>query len=532
MFNVNDYKISRAIVALEREVNYLKISNTSLINNNYYTKDEIQDKFVINDYENTLSFTNGTISNGNFCICYGNGMFVTIGKYGNNTYATCAWSTDGKTFTDGTFTKPQTQSLNKGGMCYGKVQSTEGDAHGIFVAVGQDRCAWSIDGKTFTEGTITENDYFKDVCYGNDMFVAVGRDTCAYSTDGKTFTSTINEGVNYSGICYGLKIFVAVGNNKCAWSTDGKTFTEGKISSNEWTKISFGFAKIDNIDSVIFVAVGNNKCAWSQNGKVFFDGTISDGEWRDICYGNNMFVAVGNNKCAYSIDGKTFIDISFEGNWYSICYGSDKFVTVGLFEITKYAESKDITAKSFALKDQVYTKAESNEKFAPKEQSHTITHLCPVDESEDINSFVIGKPLYMTGNVYVKQNNKWKKSMSTDSIDCISSVKTSGTWREYLGICTHILPKSKEDSQSNTNESLSHDCGEIKFASHGDYMIKVSNSSEFKVGDIVYLNENSEGKLEFKVLTEDVVLTAKINKLTIGMVTGIIDETTLSVFKE
>ena len=190
-----------------------------------------------------------------------------------------------------------------------------------------------------------------------------------------------------------------------------------------------------------------------------------------------MFVAVGNNKCAYSIDGKTFIDISFEGDWYSICYGSDKFVTVGLFEITKYAESKSITAKSFALKDQVYTKEESNEKFAPKEQSHTITHLCPVDESEDINSFVIGTPVYMTGNVYVKdkQNNRWNKSMSTDSIDCISSVKTSGTWKEYLGICTHILPKSKEDNQPNINESLSqkHDenevlsrnCGEIKFAS-------------------------------------------------------------------
>lgn len=187
MFNVNDYKISRAIVALEREVNYLKISNASLINNNHYTKEEIEDKFVINDYENTLSFTDGNISNGNFCICYGNGMFVTIGKYGNNTYATCAWSSDGKTFTDGTFTKPQTQSLNKGGMCYGKAQSTEGDAHDIFVAVGQDRCAWSIDGKTFTEGTITENDYLKDVCYGRNIFVAVGRDTCVYSTDGKTF---------------------------------------------------------------------------------------------------------------------------------------------------------------------------------------------------------------------------------------------------------------------------------------------------------------------------------------------------------
>ena len=450
MFNVNEYTIYRAISSLEREVNNLKTSNTTLVNNNnHYTKEEIDDKFVINDYENTLSFTDGSMKSKNayWSICYENGMYVTVGYYGNASYATCAWSTDGKYFTDGTFTKYETPGLDKSGICYG---------NGIFVAVGHYVCAWSTDGKTFTEGTTNEHSYLRDICYGKDMFVAVGNNECAWSNDGKTFTITQNQGVEYSGVCYGKDMFVAVGNNVCGWSNDGKTF----------------------------------------------------------------------------------IDISFEGNWYGICYGSDKFVTVGLFGITKYAESKSITAKSFALKYQTYTKTECDEKFAPKEQSHTITHLCPVDESEDINSFVIGNPVYMTGNVYVKRNNTWNKSISTDSIDCISSVKTTGTWREYLGICTHILPKGKENNQSNINENhdeneiLSRSCGEIKFASHGDYMIKVSNSSEFKVGDIIYLNENNEGKLEFKVLTGDVVLTAKINKLIVGTVTGIIDETTLSLFKE
>ena len=357
MFNTNEYKIPRAIAYLEREVNNLKKSNTTLVNNNYYTKEEIQDKFVINDYENTLSFTDGSMESKNayWSICYENGMFVTVGYYGNASYATCAWSTDGKYFTDGTFTKYETQALDKSGICYG---------NGIFVAVGRYVCAWSADGKTFTEGTTNERGYLRDICYGKDMFVAVGNNVCAWSNDGKTFTITQNQGVEYSGVCNGKDMFVAVGNNVCGWSTDGKIFTEGTISSNEWAKLSYGSTKKDNLFSDIFVAVGNNKCAWSNDGKTFIDGTISNGEWRDICCGNYTFVAVGNNKCAYSIDGKTFIDISFEGNWHGICYGSDKFVTVGLFGITKYAELKSITAKSFALKDQIYTKEEIDDKLA------------------------------------------------------------------------------------------------------------------------------------------------------------------------
>lgn len=92
MFNVNEYKIPRAIAYLEREVNNLKKSNTTLVNNNYYTKEEIQDKFVINDYENTLSFTDGSMKSKNaYCsICYENGIYVTVGYYGNKNYATCA----------------------------------------------------------------------------------------------------------------------------------------------------------------------------------------------------------------------------------------------------------------------------------------------------------------------------------------------------------------------------------------------------------------------------------------------------------
>lgn len=64
---------------------------------------------------------------------------------------------------------------------------------------------------------------------------------------------------------------------------------------------------------------------------------------------------------------------------------------------------------------------------------------------------------------------------SCDSIDCISSVKTNGTWKEYLGICTHVL------------STISYDCDEIKFATHGDYLVKVPDSNDFNVDDTIYI---------------------------------------------
>ena len=153
------------------------------------------------------------------------------------------------------------------------------------------------------------------------------------------------------------------------------------------------------------------------------------------------------------------------------------------------------------------------------QQSMTITHLAPIDEELDINSFVIGAPVYMTGKVYVKQNKRWYKSTVNDSIDCIPSVKTNGIWKEYLGICTHIDKESKE----------------IKFATHGDYLVKVDDSSTYGIGDTVYIEHVIRDNISIpvlKILSEDIPLTTKINRMTVGIVTSIIDSKTISVIKD
>ena len=347
-----------------------------------------------------------------------------------------------------------------------------------------------LKGQLVTEGTISTGQW-KSVCYENGMFVAVS----------------------------------SMRSNKCAWSTDGKTFTDGTISSNPWQSVCYG--------NGMFVAVsGSGQCAWSTDGKTFTDGTNSYGSWVSVCYGNGMFVTVNSNsidsKCAWSTDGKTFTEGTIStGDWTSICYGNGMFVAVSsdviISEMGKcgWTEDRLVTANSFALKDQTYTKTESDERYTLKtelQQSMTITHLAPIDEELDIKSFVIGAPVYMTGKVYIKdwENEIWNKSSVNDSIDCIPSVKTNGTWKEYLGICTHIDKESKE----------------IKFATHGDYLVKVNDSSTYGIGDTVYIEDheyNNKIIPVLKILSEDIPLTTKINRMTVGIVTSIIDSKTISV---
>ena len=243
----------------------------------------------------------------------------------------------------------------------------------------------------------------------------------------------------------------------------------------------------------------------------FTDTTISlsSGVWRSICYGNGVFVVIGEHKCAWSTDGKTFTEGTIsEGLWSSVCCGNGMIVAIDYSGNSTWSEFIYATANSFALKDQTYTKTESDERYTLKtelQQSMTITHLAPIDEELDINSFVIGAPVYMTGKVYIKdwKNDIWNKSSVNDSIDCIPSVKTNGTWKEYLGICTHIDKESKE----------------IKFATHGDYLVKVNDSSTYGIGDTVYIEDheyNNKIIPVLKILSEDIPLTTKINRMTVG----------------
>ena len=155
-----------------------------------------------------------------------------------------------------------------------------------------------------------------------------------------------------------------------------------------------------------------------------------------------------------------------------------------------------------------------NRIITSNQSNTTITHYCPISSNNSINDFVVGAPVYLTGDVYKYDStvNHFVKSTETDTTDCICSVKTSGSWKEYVGICVRI------DEKNNC----------ITFASGGDYMIRVNDSSCYSIGDEVFI-DNEDNKL--KILSGETAITSKIRRMTVGIITSIIDDKTLSVFK-
>ncbi len=59
-------------------------------------------------------------------------------------------------------------------------------------------------------------------------------------------------------------------------------------------------------------------------------------------------------------------------------------------------------------------------------------------------------------------------------------------------------------------------------------MITVNDSSCYSIGDEVFI-DNEDNKL--KVLSGETAITSKIKRMTVGIITGIIDNKTLAVFK-
>uniref|UniRef100_UPI0025A64A0B hypothetical protein n=1 Tax=Bacteroides acidifaciens TaxID=85831 RepID=UPI0025A64A0B len=64
--------------------------------------------------------------------------------------------------------------------------------------------------------------------------------------------------------------------------------------------------------------------------------------------------------------------------------------------------------------------------------------------------------------------------------------------------------------------------------SHGDYLVKVDDSSRFEIGDEIYIDEDNQ----IKVLDENTPITSKIRRLTIGIITAKINDNIVCVFKE
>ena len=150
----------------------------------------------------------------------------------------------------------------------------------------------------------------------------------------------------------------------------------------------------------------------------------------------------------------------------------------------------------------------------------TITHNAPLEECLDI--FELGCPVFMSGEVYNLKNGNYTKE--TNTIDCIPSVKSTGTYKEFLGI---VVNKHKSGDKVKIGDVMKKDViinqETVDFATHGDYYFRVDDSSKYKIGDTVLYDGS--------IVDDDGPITNKIIKSTIGSITGIINEHYVSVFK-
>ena len=152
--------------------------------------------------------------------------------------------------------------------------------------------------------------------------------------------------------------------------------------------------------------------------------------------------------------------------------------------------------------------------------NRTITHNAPLEETLD--KYEIGKPVFMSGNVYKLNEGEYVEE--TDNTDCIPSVKTEGTYKEYLGIC---VKKHKSGESVTVGDIVKKDItinqDTIDFATHGDFYFKVSDSWPYEVGDTLLYNGD--------ILNDETPMTNKIQRMIIGVVTAIIDPNTVAIFK-
>ena len=137
--------------------------------------------------------------------------------------------------------------------------------------------------------------------------------------------------------------------------------------------------------------------------------------------------------------------------------------------------------------------------------SNTITHYAPIEG--DINDFVIGLPVFMSGKVYKRINETWIPSTNEDRQDCICSVMIEGNEKNYVGVIVSI------DEKNNS----------ITFGSHGDFMFNVDDSSTYEIGDVVLYDG--------RILDENVTLTLKLQRSIVGTITSIIDEHAVAIFR-
>jgi len=244
-------------------------------------------------------------------IAYGNSLFVAVSNTSSNVYA---YSSDGKTWTSGTF--PASKSMRS--IVYG---------NGYFVACGSNYTVFtSTNGTTWSSYNGTINYTPNVVGYGNvsgttPTFVMAYYYTNVgnYSTNnGASWTACTLPATDYwLGCDFGGGYFVmttggVTGTNNI-YSSNGTTWTLGGAypTAGQFRRVSYGngvFVTVDGSNLGLSMYSSNNGVSWTS-------GTMPANSYQSLCFTGSIFVSVSNggsytNAGAWSTNGSTWTAFS------------------------------------------------------------------------------------------------------------------------------------------------------------------------------------------------------------------------------
>jgi hypothetical protein len=173
---------------------------------------------------------------------------------------------------------------------------------------------------------------FRSIAFGDGIFVGVGSDEIASSLDGETWTYHLTDSKEKTrmlhSITYGNGRFVAVGYREILTSLDGVNWSKIELEiKNHLQSVTYG--------NGVFIAVGSggiDGVLRSLDGLIWekYSGYF---HW-SVCFGNGMFVAVGPYEASFSSDGISWTRVTIpekSGGGYlsTVAYGNGQFIAVG-----------------------------------------------------------------------------------------------------------------------------------------------------------------------------------------------------------
>ena len=145
--------------------------------------------------------------------------------------------------------------------------------------------------------------------------------------------------------------------------------------------------------------------------------------------------------------------------------------------------------------------------------SHTIEHLTLTCDT----NVKVGYPVFITGEILGKNLNK---SIIT-SRDCVPVVQSTGDYKKFIGVCTEVNATYNGHTTTTLNNQK---YAYIKYATHGDFLFHVADSTNYNIGDIIKFDGTIVDDCESQ-------MTYKDQKSIVGTITGIPNSMTVAVFK-